>query len=71
MYRIYIRKELRAKSNLCDIEVQGKKIEKVHEFKYLEFMVNDRGTEKIECKTKVMNGSRVAGAIKALENERS
>lgn len=38
----------------------------VHEFKYLLYMMNNKGTKKVECQNKLMNGRRFAGAIRAL-----
>lgn len=44
-------------------------MKRVHEFKYLECLVKDKGTEKVDVKTS--NKRRVTGAIKALVNEKN
>lgn len=34
---------------MSDVEIQGERMEQMHVFKYLECLVNGRGTEKVEC----------------------
>lgn len=44
-------------------------MEQVHEIKYLEYVVKDKGIEKVESENKVINSKQVVGAIKLLVNE--
>src|SRR5678815_5417319 len=37
-------------------------------FKYLGYMLDEKGTDDAECSRKVVNGRKVAGAIKSLVN---
>ena len=40
------------------------------EFKYLGYVLDESGTDEAEYYRKVVSGSRVAGAIKSLVNDR-
>ena len=46
-------------------------LEQVSEFKYLGYMLDEMGTDDVECDRKVSSGRRVAGAIKSLVNGKS
>ena len=52
----------------CQITLDGEQFEQVSEFKYLGYMMNDKGTDDAECGRKVSSGRKVAGAIKSLVN---
>ena len=54
----------------CRIVLDGEQLEQVSEFKYLGYMLDEKGTDDAECSRKVMSGRRVAGAIKSLVNEK-
>ena len=45
-------------------------LEEVSEFEYLGFVLDESGTNGAECSRKVVNGRRVAGAIRTLVNAR-
>ena len=46
------------------------RFEHVSEFKYLECVLDESGTDEAECSRKVVSGRRVAGAIRSLVNAR-
>ena len=46
-------------------------MEHVSEFKYLGFVLDELGTDELECSRKVTSRRRVAGAIRSLVNARS
>ena len=50
----------------CRILLDGEQLEQVSEFKYLGYMLDERGTDDAECNKKVVSGRKVSGAIKAL-----
>ena len=52
----------------CRIMLDDEQLEQVSEFKYLGYVLDDRGTDDAECSRKVSSGRRVAGAIKSLMN---
>ena len=54
----------------CRILLDGEQLEQVSEFKYLGYMLDERGTDDAECNRKVVSGRKVSGAIKALVNEK-
>ena len=54
----------------CRILLDSEQLEKVSEFKYLGYMLDEKGTDDAECSRIVMSGKKVAGAIRALVNER-
>lgn len=55
---------------VCDVEIQEDQMEEVHAFKYLGCRVNYKDTEKVEYKNKLINGRKIAGAIKGSVFER-
>ena len=52
----------------CQIMLDGEQLEQVSEFKYLGYMLDDKGTDDAECGRKVSSGRKVAGDIKSLVN---
>ena len=52
----------------CRIMLDGEILEQVSEFKYLGYVMNEKGTDDAECNRKVSNGRKMAGAIKTLVN---
>ena len=52
----------------CRIMLDGELLEQVSEFKYLGYMLDERGTDDTECGRKVSSGRREASAIKLLVN---
>src|SRR5678815_2512779 len=48
--------------------LDGEQLEQVSEFKYLGYMLDEKGTDNVECSRKAVNGRKVAGAIKSLVN---
>ena len=46
----------------------GIRLEHVLEFKYLECVLDESGTDGTECSRKLASGRRVAGAIRSLVN---
>src|SRR5678816_4566413 len=50
----------------CEVMLDGEQLEQVFEFKYLG--LDEKGTDDAECSRKVVNGRKVAGAIKSLVN---
>ena len=54
----------------CEVFVDGIHLEHVSEFKYLGCVLDESGTDDAECSRKVASGRRVAGAMKALVNDR-
>src|SRR5678815_4489350 len=50
----------------CEVMLDGEQLEQVSEFKYLGYMLDEKGTDDAECSRKVVNGREVAGAIKSL-----
>src|SRR5678815_2204866 len=52
----------------CEVMLDGEQLEQVPEFKYLGYVLDEKGTEDAECSRKVVNGRKVAGAIKSLVN---
>ena len=50
--------------------IDGIHLEHVLEFKYLGVVLDKSGTTGAECSFKVLNGKRVAGAIRSLVNAR-
>src|SRR5678815_5002183 len=52
----------------CEVMLDGEQLEQVSEFKYLRYMLDKKGTDDAEFSRKVVNGRKVAGAIKSLVN---
>ena len=52
------------------LQVDGVRLEHVSEFKYLGCVLDEAGTDGIQCSRKVVSGRRVAGAIWSLVNMR-
>src|SRR5678815_3157944 len=52
----------------CEVMLDGEQLEQVSEFKYLGYMLDEKGKDDAECSRKVVNGRKVAGAIKSLVN---
>src|SRR5678815_1004425 len=52
----------------CEVMLDSEQLEQVSEFKYLGYMLDEKGTDDAECSRKVVNGRKVAGAIKSLVN---
>ena len=46
--------------------LDGEQLEQVSEFKYVEYMLVEKGTDDADCSRKVVNGRKMAGAIKSL-----
>src|SRR5678816_433561 len=55
-------------SSQCEVMLDGEQLEQVSEFKYLGYVLDEKGTDDVECSRKVVNGRKVAGAIKSLVN---
>ena len=53
-----------------EIHVDGARLKKVLEFKYLGFVLNESVADDAECRRKVASGRKVAGAIRSLLNAR-
>src|SRR5678815_352953 len=49
-----------------EVMLDGEQLEQVSEFKYLGYVLDEKGTDDAECSRKVVNGRKVAGAIKSL-----
>ena len=54
----------------CEVHVGGIHLEHDSEFKYLECVLDELGTNRAECSRKVVSGKGVAGAIRSLVNAR-
>ena len=54
----------------CEVHVDGIRLEHVSEFKYFGCVLEESGTDWVECSRKVTSGRRVAGAISSLVNAR-
>src|SRR5678815_3865859 len=52
----------------CEVMLDGEQLEQVSEFKYLGYMLDEKGTDDAECSKKIVNGRKVASAIKSLVN---
>src|SRR5678816_2220515 len=48
--------------------LDGEQLEQVSEFKNLGYVLDEKGTDDAKCSRKVVNGRKVAGAIKSLVN---
>ena len=55
---------------VCEVHVDGIHLEHVLEFKYLGCVLDELGTDGVECSRKVASGRRAAGAIRSLVNAR-
>ena len=55
---------------VCEVHVDGIRLEHVSEFKYLGCVSDESGTDGAECSRKVASGRRVAGPIRSLVNTR-
>ena len=55
----------------CGIMLDGKNLEQVSEFKYLGYVLDEKGTDDEECGRKVSSSRKMAGAIEALANAKS
>ena len=53
---------------VCEVNVNGIRLEQVLEFKYLGCVLDGSGTDEAECRRKVACRRRVAGAIRSLLN---
>src|SRR5678816_2738899 len=53
-------------SSLCKVMLDGEHLEQMSEFKYLGYIVDEKGTDDAECSMKVVKGRKMAGAIKSL-----
>ena len=49
----------------CEVSVVGISLEHVSEFKYMECVLDESGTDEAECSRKVASGRMVAGAIRS------
>ena len=54
----------------CQVCVDGMRLEHVSEFKYLECVLDESGTDEADCRRMVASGRRVAGAIRSVVNSR-
>ena len=54
----------------CEVHVVGFRLEDVSEFKYLDCVMDESGTDGAECSRKLVSGKRVACAVKSLVNDR-
>ena len=52
----------------CEVHVDGIHLEHVSEFKYLGCVLDESGTDGLECNRKVASGRMVVGAIRSLVN---
>jgi hypothetical protein len=52
----------------CQILLGDEQLEQVSEFKYLGYMLDEKGLDDVECGRKVSNGRKVSGAIKLMVN---
>ena len=55
---------------VCEVYIDGIHLEHVSEYKYLGCILDESGTDWVECCRKVASGRRVAGAIGSLINAR-
>ena len=55
---------------LCEVHVDGIRLEHVSEFKYLGCVLDESGTYGAECSRKVASGRRVGGGFRSLANVR-
>ena len=55
---------------MCEVHVDGIRIEHVSEFKYFGCVLDESGTVGVECNRKVASGRRVAGVIRSLVTAR-
>ena len=55
----------------CEVCVDEIRLEHVSEFKYLGCILDESGTDEVECSRKVVSGRRVGGAIMSLVKDRS
>ena len=53
---------------VCELHIDGIHLEHVSELKYLGCVVDESGTNGVECNTKLVSGRRVAGVIRSLVN---
>ena len=54
----------------CKVCVDGIRLKHVSEFKYLRWVLDESGTDEVECSREVVSGRMVAGAIRSLGNAR-
>ena len=54
----------------CEIRVDRERLEEVSEFKYLGFVLNQSGSDDVECRRKIVSGRKVEGTIRFLVNDR-
>ena len=52
----------------CEVHIDGIRLEHVSEFKYLRCVLDESGTDGARCSRNMVNGRRVAGAIRSLVN---
>ena len=54
----------------CEVHVDGIRLERISEIKYLGYVLDESGIDGAECSRKVIHGRRVVGAIRYLVNAR-
>ena len=54
----------------CEVHEDGIRLEHVSKFKYLGYVLDESGTDGVECNRKVVSWRWVAGAIRFLVNAR-
>ena len=47
----------------CEVCIDGMQLDQVSEFKYLECVLDESGTDEAKCHRKMASGRRVAGTI--------
>ena len=57
--------------SVCEIFEYGMRMEYLSEFKYLGYLLDERGTYSSECRSKVASGKKVANTVRSLVNARS
>ena len=58
------------KELVCEVFVDGMQFEHGTEFKYLECVLDESGTDVAKCRNNMTNGMKVVGAIRSLVNIR-
>ena len=54
----------------CEFIGDGTRFEHVSEFNYMSCVLDESGTDDVECRKKVASGRKLAGAIRYLANGR-
>ena len=52
----------------CGVLVDGMRLQHISEFKYFRLVLDESGTDGVECSMKVASYRMVAGAIRSLDN---